>query len=58
MIKNTSQGYWTAIGRSAGEVIQTIQTISNNNCNYIYYKCKIKIKNYNRNKSEFLSVFV
>ena len=49
--------YCTAIGWSLGDVIWTILTICNN-INYIYQKCKIKVKNHNRGKPEILRLLV
>jgi len=40
----TWQEYWTAIGWSSCDALRTILTTWNNIINYIYWKCKIKIK--------------
>ena len=50
---NPNKAQIFAIGWSSVAAILTIR-ICNNIINYIYYKCKIKIKNYNRSKPEIL----
>jgi len=50
----TWQRYCTSIDWSSGDVIRTTRTTCNYIINYIYQKCKIKIKNYNRSKPEIL----